>query len=78
MLNSHFSQSYFGFVVFAFNQSNLDFFVFREMDQERDWRAKREEKLSKLAREIIQPLLDDFNDTLVISKVIKELMHCVK
>nr|XP_034321304.1 trichohyalin-like [Crassostrea gigas] len=42
--------------------------VDKEMDQERNWRAKREEKLSKLAREIIQPLLDDFNDTLVISK----------
>lgn len=26
MLNSHFSQSDFGFVVFAFNQSNLDSF----------------------------------------------------
>ena len=39
------------------------------MDQERKRRAKREEELSQMAKAIIQPLLEQFNDTLIISQV---------
>lgn len=39
------------------------------MDHERKRRAKREEELSQMAKAIIQPLLEQFNDTLIISQV---------
>nr|XP_022310178.1 trichohyalin-like [Crassostrea virginica] len=42
--------------------------VDQEMDHERKRRAKREEELSQMAKAIIQPLLEQFNDTLIISQ----------
>nr|XP_022307601.1 trichohyalin-like [Crassostrea virginica] len=38
------------------------------MDHERKRRTKREEELSQMAMAIIQPLLEQFNDTLIISQ----------